>query len=318
MKHVLVTGAAGFIGSHLCEALLDAGHTVVGLDSFSTHYERPLKELNLRTARASERFTLVDADLCDPVLADLVAPADWVFHLAARPGVRDSWDDFSDYVRSNIVGTKALLDACADNDGVKLVYASSSSVYGNAERLPVTEDTALAPISPYGASKVMTETMAGAYAAARGLDAVCLRYFTVYGPRQRPDMGIARFIDATVAGREIQVYGDGRQLRDFTYVGDIVAGTIAAAERGRPGGAYNIASGRPLPLLDVLETLGDVMGGRLAMRFEENKLGDVRDTHASIEHTAVQLGYAPATSLRDGLLAQVAAAAARRDALATA
>jgi nucleoside-diphosphate-sugar epimerase len=164
----------------------------------------------------------------------------------------------------------------------------------------------------------MTETMAGAYAAAHGLHAVCLRYFTVYGPRQRPDMGIARFIDAATAGREIAVYGDGRQLRDFTYVGDIVAGTVAAAERGRPGAAYNIASGRPLPLLEVLETLGHVLGGKLALRFEDSKLGDVRDTHASIEHTAAVLGYAPATSLRDGLAAQVATTARRREALTAA
>ncbi|MEY2513153.1 MAG: hypothetical protein QOJ89_511 [bacterium] len=315
MKRVLVTGAAGFIGSHLCEALLDAGHSVTGLDCFSPHYDRALKELNLRGARARDRFELVDADLSDPIVRELVEPCDWVFHLAARPGVRDSWDDFSDYVHSNIVGTKALLDACARRDGVKLVYASSSSVYGNAERLPVTEDMTLRPISPYGASKVMTETMAGAYAAAHGLQAVCLRYFTVYGPRQRPDMGIARFVEAAVAGREITVYGDGRQLRDFTYVGDIVAGTVAAAERGRPGRAYNIASGRPLPLLEVLETLGEVLGGRLAMRFDDNQLGDVRDTHASIARTSAELAYAPSTSLRDGLTAQVAEAASRREAL---
>lgn len=316
MKRVLVTGAAGFIGSHLCEALLDAGHEVTGLDCFSAHYDRALKELNVRDAQAHERFTLVEADLSDGVLDELVAPCDWVFHLAARPGVRDSWDDFGDYVHSNIVGTKALLDACAGRGGVKLVYVSSSSVYGNAARLPVTEDMRLRPISPYGASKVMTETMAGAYADARGLRSICLRYFTVYGPRQRPDMGIARFIAAAAAGRQISVYGDGRQLRDFTYVGDIVAGTLAAAEHGRPGAAYNIASGRPLPLIDVLETLGEVLGGSLAMRFEDNQLGDVRDTHASIELTAADLGYAPRTSLRDGLAAQVAEAAARREALA--
>ena len=318
MKHVLVTGAAGFIGSHLCEALLDAGHRVTGLDCFSAHYDRALKELNVRDLRAHERFALVDADLCDPALGGLVEPCEWVFHLAARPGVRDSWEDFADYVHSNIVGTKALLDACAGRDGVKLVYASSSSVYGDADRLPVTEDMTLRPISPYGASKVMTETMAGAYAAARGLHAVCLRYFTVYGPRQRPDMGIARFIDAAVAGREITVYGDGRQLRDFTYVGDIVAGTVAAAERGLPGTAYNIASGRPLPLLEVLETLEEVLGSRLAMRFDETQLGDVRDTHASIARTTADLGYAPRTSLRQGLTAQVAEAASRREALAAA
>jgi len=317
MKRALVTGAAGFIGSHLCEALLGDGHSVVGMDSFTAHYARPLKEANVSAARGHERFTLVEADLCDDGLAELVAGCDWVFHLAARPGVRDSWDDFDDYVHSNIVGTKALLDACV-GQGARLVYASSSSVYGNADRLPVDETTVLRPISPYGSSKVMTEAMAGAYAASSGVEVVGLRYFTVYGPRQRPDMGVSRFIDAATEGREINVYGDGRQLRDFTYVGDIVAATIAAAEHGTAGGVYNVASGRPLPLLDVLDTLGDVMGLELALRFDETQRGDVRDTHASIERASAELGYVPATELREGLAQQVAEAGRRRQATAAA
>jgi len=317
MKRVFVTGAAGFIGSHLCEALLADGHSVVGLDSFTAHYARAVKEENVARARAHEDFRLVEADLCDAGLADVVEGCDWVFHLAARPGVRDSWQDFDDYVHSNIVGTKALLDVCVDRP-LRLVYASSSSVYGNAASLPVDETTALRPISPYGSSKVMTEAMAGAYAASDGLEVVGLRYFTVYGPRQRPDMGVSRFIDATNEGREISVYGDGRQLRDFTYVGDIVAASIAAAERGVAGGVYNVASGRPLPLLEVLDTLGEVMGRPLQLRFDETQRGDVRDTHASIERARSELGYAPATELRDGLARQVAEADGRRQAPAAA
>jgi nucleoside-diphosphate-sugar epimerase len=318
MKQLVVTGAAGFIGSHLCEALLDAGHDVVGVDSFTAHYDRGLKELNVAQAAASPRFELLEADLTHPAVADAIRGADCVFHLAARPGVRDSWDDFSDYVQSNIVGTKAVLDACVEGDRTRLVYASSSSVYGNADRLPVVEDMPLNPISPYGASKVMTEKIAGAYAAAHGIEVVGLRYFTVYGPRQRPDMGLSRFIEAAVAGAGIPVYGDGRQLRDFTYVGDIVAATVAAAERGMPGSLYNVASGRPLPLLDVLEVLGDTVGRRLSLNFEDTKRGDVRDTHASTELVRADLGYAPATTVRDGIAAQVAEAQRRRDLLAAA
>jgi len=317
MRRVLVTGAAGFIGSHLCEALLADGHSVVGLDSFTAHYARASKENNVARARAYDDFTLVESDLCDDGLAGIVDGCDWVFHLAARPGVRDSWQDFDDYVHSNIVGTKALLDACVGQP-VRFVYASSSSVYGNADRLPVDETMALRPISPYGSSKVMTEAMAGAYAASSGLAVVGLRYFTVYGPRQRPDMGVSRFIEATTEGREISVYGDGRQLRDFTYVGDIVAASVAAAERGTIGGVYNVASGRPLPLLAVLDTLGEVMGTQLRLRFDETQRGDVRDTHASIERARAELGYEPTSSLRDGLARQVAEADGRRQAPAAA
>jgi nucleoside-diphosphate-sugar epimerase len=317
MKHVVVTGAAGFIGSHLCEALLADGREVVGVDSFTAHYDRALKELNLEAPRQREGFSLLDADLTDAEVAQAVGEADVVFHLAARPGVRDSWDDFSDYVQSNIVGTKAILDACC-HAGARLVYASSSSVYGDAEQLPVTEDMPLRPISPYGASKVMTEKMAGAYAAAQGLETVGLRYFTVYGPRQRPDMGLSRFIEAAVAGAELPIFGDGRQLRDFTYVGDIVAATIAAAEVGSPGGLYNVASSHPVPLLEVLDTLGSVLGGDLRLRFEDTKRGDVRDTHASTELARRELGYRPGMPLAEGVAAQVAEAARRREALASA
>src|SRR5438270_719868 len=231
MRPVLVTGAAGFVGSHLCESLLDAGHAVHGVDSFTPHYARELKELNLEGPRAHPKFTFHEADLLGAALPELTDQVGWVFHLAARPGVRDSWSDFEDYVHSNVYGTKTLLDACAGRD-LRVVFASSSSVYGDAEHLPVTEETRLRPISPYGATKVMTEVLAGAYAQAHGLAVVGLRYFTVYGPRQRPDMGLARFIEAAAQGREIPVYGDGSQLRDFTYVEDVVTATIAAAERG--------------------------------------------------------------------------------------
>ena len=316
-RPVLVTGAAGFIGSHLSEALLALGHPVRGLDSLAGHYSRALKELNVAGPLAHPDFSFLERDLLDPGLGELVDGAQFVFHLAARPGVRDSWRDFDDYAHSNILGTKALLDACVGRD-VKLVYASSSSVYGDAASLPVTEEMPTAPISPYGATKVMTEVMAGAYHRAHGLDVVGLRYFTVYGPRQRPDMGLARFIEAAVEGRRLPIYGDGRQLRDFTYVGDVVNATVAAAQRGVGGSIYNIASSSPRPLLEVLDELGDAIGRELMLDFEESKLGDVRDTWASTKRAQSELGFAPATSLGEGLEAQVAEAQRRREALAAA
>jgi UDP-glucuronate 4-epimerase len=315
MQRALVTGVAGFIGSHLAERLLGEGIAVVGLDSYSPHYERALKELNVGPLCDSGAFTLVEGDLLDAPLTELLEGVDCVFHLAARPGVRDSWVDFSDYVHNNVMATKVLLDGCVGRP-LRLVFASSSSVYGDSRRLPVNEDAPLGPISPYGATKVMTEVMVGAYAAAHGLEAVGLRYFTVYGPRQRPDMGLARFIEATVAGRSVSVYGDGRQLRDFTYVADVVAATVAAARRGAAGAVYNIASSSPRELLAVLHELGEVLGQPLELVHEEAKTGDVRDTWGDTSRARDTLGFAPATELRDGLAAQAQEASRRRASLA--
>jgi UDP-glucose 4-epimerase len=315
MGSALVTGAAGFIGSHLCARLRSEGVRVRGIDSMSSHYARALKELNLAALAHDPEFTFEEIDLldCDP--GALTDGIDVVFHLAARPGVRDSWSDFDDYVHNNVRATKVLLDAFVDSPA-PFVYASSSSVYGNAAALPVSEDAPRTPISPYGATKVMTEVMAGAYAAAHGLHTVGLRYFTVYGPRQRPDMGLAKFIESAAAGRPIAIYGDGRQLRDFTYVDDVVEATLLAARHGRGGSVYNVASSNPQPLLTVLEALGEVLGAELELVHEENKLGDVRDTWGDVSRAASDLGYAPTATLDEGLARQAAEAERRRSLLA--
>jgi UDP-glucuronate 4-epimerase len=299
----------------LSTRLIKDGFEVRGVDSFSCHYERPLKELNLATLAGEKRFELIEADVAMADLSELIEGSDVVFHLAARPGVRDSWSEFDDYVQANINATRALFDACAVAR-VRVVFASSSSVYGDVAGLPVKEEAGLHPVSPYGATKVMTEVLAGAYAASLGLEAVGLRYFTVYGPRQRPDMGLSRFIEAASAGEPIRVFGDGLQLRDMTYVGDAVAATLAAAERGRTGGLYNVASCAPRSLLDILRELESALGSELRLEHEERKVGDVRDTWGSIESARHELGYEPATPLRAGLKLQIAEAARRRALLA--
>jgi UDP-glucuronate 4-epimerase len=310
----MVTGAAGFIGSHLSARLIDGGVDVLGVDCFSSHYERSLKELNIASLASEKRFDLLEADLATADLTELIQNVDIVFHLAARPGVRDSWSDFADYVHSNINASRSLFDACAAT-GVRIVFASSSSVYGDNAELPVDEQALLHPVSPYGATKVMTEVLAGAYAASLGLEAIGLRYFTVYGPRQRPDMGLSRFIEAASAGEPIRVFGDGRQLRDMTYVGDAVAATVAAAERGQPGAVYNVASCAPRSLLAILGELERILGRELHLEHEQRKTGDVRDTWGDIGRARTELGYEPATPLHRGLEQQVLEAAHRRTAL---
>jgi UDP-glucuronate 4-epimerase len=311
MSRTLITGAAGFIGSHLAERLLAEGHEVIGIDCMSDHYARDIKGLNLSGFIDEPRFEFLEADIsCEPLIK-LFSEVDVAFHLAARPGVRDSWSEFQDYVNANILGSRAVFDAAAATQ-TRVVYASSSSVYGDAPSLPVSEDSKLHPISPYGASKVMTEVLAGAYASSYGLNAVGLRYFTVYGPRQRPDMGLSRFIEAAVEQREIPIYGDGLQRRDMTHVGDVVEATIAAGERGLAGAVYNVASGAPRPLLEILETLGTVLELPLRLAHEAAKPGDVRDTWGDIAQAETDLGYTPAVALQAGLEGQAVETARRR------
>jgi UDP-glucose 4-epimerase len=301
----LVTGAAGFIGSHLCERLLRDGAMVTGVDCFTDAYPRAWKEHNLAGPRASSGFTFVEAALAEADLPPLLAGVTHVFHLAAQAGVRPSWGrHFVVYTRNNVEATQILLEACARQRIDRLVFASSSSVYGDEVALPMREDQRPQPVSPYGVTKLAAEHLCRLYHLARGVPAVSLRYFTVYGPRQRPDMGFARFLRAAASGEPVTQYGDGRQTRDFTFVGDAVSATVAAAIQGRPGAVYNIGGGSRVELLEVLALVARITGRPLQVQQLGPQPGDMRDTYADTTRARADLGFAPETTLEAGLRAQ--------------
>jgi nucleoside-diphosphate-sugar epimerase len=304
----LVTGCAGFLGSHLCEALLARGHDVVGLDCFSDYYPRALKEANLDAAQRSPGFRLIEADLAVDPLDTAVEDVDVAFHLAAQPGVRSSFGEgFSLYLHHNVLGTQRLLEALAGRDLHAFVYASSSSVYGEQEVYPAREDAPMRPLSPYGATKVITEQLASAFWRSRGVPSVGLRYFTVYGPRQRPDMAFSRFLSRALSDQPLTVHGDGRQVREFTYVADVVRATVAAAERGERGSVYNVGGGEPVALLAVIALLQTLLQRELRVEHAPAVDGDPRRTEADVTRAVRDLGYRPATPLRDGLAAHIEA-----------
>ena len=294
MKYV-VTGAAGFIGSHLANALVAGGHDVLGVDSFTDYYDPALKEENAAGLDVA-RTDLADEDL------DL-AGVDGIFHLAGQPGVRSFGDVFEDYVRRNLLASRRVFEAAA-LAGVRVVFASSSSVYGDAEGFPTREDAEPRPISPYGITKLGCEHLAHSYAKGFGLDAVVLRYFTVYGPRQRPDMALARIVDALMHGAPFEVYGDGRQSRSFTYVADAAEATIVAMERAPAGALYNVGGGAEATVRDVIATLERVSGRSLELVELPAAAGDVRRTSADTMRIRQDLGWRATTSLDDGLQAQ--------------
>jgi UDP-glucuronate 4-epimerase len=306
LSRALVTGCAGFIGSHLVESLLADGHEVVGIDCFTDNYPRVHKQANLAVAREHDRFTFLNADLVTVEAERLLDGCDVLYHLAAEPGVRSSWGRrFDRYLRNNIRATQRLLEASARAPERRIVYASSSSVYGESERLPTPEHAAPQPLSPYGVTKLAAEQLCRLYHANHGVDAVALRFFSVYGPRQRPDMAFRRFCEAAVAGAPIDVYGDGRQTRDFTFVGDVVAAARAAAVAdGVAGEAYNIGGGARVSLAATLELLAALAGRPLDVRTHARESGDVQDTGADIARARADLGFAPATGLADGLQAE--------------
>jgi nucleoside-diphosphate-sugar epimerase len=310
----LVTGAAGFIGSHLCEHLLDAGDEVRGIDSFTGYYERSRKEENISALLARRRFTFVEGDVAVTPLASLIEGADVVYHLAGQPGVRSSWgSDFAAYVHNNVVATQRLLEACRLRPPAKLVYASSSSVYGDAASHPTPESTRPRPVSPYGVSKLAGEQLCEAYSATYSLPVASLRLFTVYGPRQRPDMAFSRLVDCALTGETFTLYGDGRQTRDATFVGDVVTAMRQAAMSEWLGVA-NIGGGLQLSMNEVVEMVSALCGS-VAVERRPTQAGDVRHTSADIGVASEYFGYRPRTTLAEGLQAMIDwALSARRSA----
>jgi nucleoside-diphosphate-sugar epimerase len=307
-SRVLVTGCAGFIGSHLAERLVAEGHEVIGVDCFTDFYDEALKRENLAVLLEHERFTLLELDLSEDPLSGLLDGVSIVFHLAAQAGVRPSFgDSFADYSRHNVVGTQRLLElATSALELDRFVYASSSSVYGAALSYPTAETAERRPVSPYGMTKVATEELAGVYHRTAAVPVTGLRYFTAYGPRQRPDMAFNRFIRIALAGKPIPVYGTGRQLRDFTYVDDVIDGTLAAAAHGRSGAIYNIGGGQPTELGEVISMIGAQLGGPLNVIHHAAPRGEAAITAADGRLALEELGFEPKTPLYQGLSAQLA------------
>ena len=301
----LVTGTAGFIGSHLTAALLDRGTAVVGIDCFTDYYARALKEANLAVNATKPGFEFVESSIQTADLGALLDGVTHVFHLAAQAGVRKSWGhDFRTYSEHNVDASQQLLEACVGRPIQKFVYASSSSVYGDAKTIPVAEDALPRPLSPYGVTKLAAEHLCQLYWANHRVPTTSVRYFTVYGPRQRPDMAFNRFITAALSNQPITIYGDGSQTRDFTFVSDAVAATIAAGDRGVPGRAYNVGGGSRVSVQHVLDILERLTGHPLKISRESAQKGDVRDTFADTSLARTDLGFAPKVSLEQGLEAE--------------
>jgi len=298
---VVVTGAAGFIGSHLVDRLLAAGHDVVGVDGFTDYYARAAKERNLTGAREQKRFSFLSVNLSEDDLSPALEGAEVVYHLAGRPGVRAAYMQFDQYWHENVVSTQRLLEALKERPLKMLVYASSSSVYGDAEVFPTAETALPAPLSPYGVTKLAGEHLAYVYWKNFDLPSVRLRYFSVYGPRMRPDLMLSKAMQAASDGTVFDVYGDGEQTRGFTYVADAVEGTILAAEKGAAGELYNIGGGSSITVNHVLDLLAEVSGREIKRRHVEPQPGYHRRAGASITRARIQLGWEPRTAIRDGL-----------------
>jgi UDP-glucuronate 4-epimerase len=305
--HVLITGGAGFIGSNLVKAFLDRGDTVSAVDCFTDYYDKRIKKRNLQEVVSSENFNLVEADLATCEILPLLETVDVVFHQAGQPGVRLSWDNFHQYVERNVLVTQRLLEAARSHSSLKrLVYASSSSVYGDAPMYPVTETTPTKPVSPYGVTKLAGEHLCSLYGTNWGVPTISLRYFTVYGPGQRPDMAIHRLINSALTGVPFPLFGDGTQIRDFTYVGDVVAANIAASYSDLPPGeVYNVCGGNSVNVLELISYVEEFANALVPIDHKNQQAGDVQRTGGSSERTASAIGWTPKISIRDGIAEQV-------------
>ena len=301
----LVTGTAGFIGSHLAETIIEQGGMVYGIDNFTDYYPRSIKEKNIKRLLKNNSFSFLEGSIQHMLLTPIIGQVDYVFHLAAQAGVRASWDkNFYIYTTNNINALQHLLEECKGRNLKKIVFASSSSVYGETKELPMKESAELAPVSPYGLTKVVGEKLCALYLKTFHIPVVSLRYFTVFGPRQRPDMAFYKFMHNIYHGKPITIYGDGTQTRDFTFVNDVVLATLNAAVTGRTGEIYNIGGGNRNKLIDVLDTLFKITKKTTEIVFIETQKGDVKDTFAHIEKAAQDFHYSPTVSLLQGLAEQ--------------
>ncbi len=301
-KMCLVTGAAGFIGSHLVRHLLGEGHRVTGIDSFTDYYDPKIKWNNIADLLQHSQFDLIEADLVEAI-DSLPGAVEWVFHQAAQAGVRASWgSEFEQYTRQNILATQCLLEWARVEKPQRFIFASSSSVYGNVEKLPMHEDDSLKPLSPYGVTKLAAENLCTLYHENFAVPTVSLRYFTVYGPGQRPDMAFHRFIRAIMEGKEPTLYGSGDQTRDFTYIDDIVSANLAAAVNPQAvGRVYNIGGGSRISLNGVIALLAEIAAKPVRVKREELSAGDPLHTFADTRRAKNELGYYPQTGIEVGL-----------------
>lgn len=302
----LVTGCAGFIGSHLTERLLELGFNVVGIDCFTDYYSRKIKESNLENAKKNKNFKFIENDILDINLDKLLESIDYIFHEAAQGGVRASWGkEFEIYTKNNILATQKLLESCKNFNIKKFIYASSSSVYGDAEKFPMSETDVTKPISPYGVSKLASEHLCQLYWKNFSVPTISLRYFTVYGPRQRPDMAFHKFIRAILLDEKIEIFGDGSQTRDFTYISDAVEANILAINSHVNGEVFNIGGGSKISINEVIKILEKITGKKANVKYKEKQKGDVKDTHADISKVKKILGYKPKVQIEEGLKKQV-------------
>ncbi|MBW2020358.1 MAG: GDP-mannose 4,6-dehydratase [Deltaproteobacteria bacterium] len=298
----LVTGAAGFIGSHLSEYLIKKACKVVGIDNFMDYYPRSIKEANIACLRKNLNFEFIEGSLLEVDLLRLLNGVDVIFHQSAQAGVRASWgQNFKIYSDNNILATQMLLEACKESPVEKFVYASSSSVYGDTKDLPMNESSMPCPVSPYGVSKLAAENLCCLYYKNFGIPTVSLRYFTVYGARQRPDMAFHRFFRWALEDKPLKVYGDGEQSRDFTHVDDIVEANWLAFEKAMPGEVFNIGGGSRVTLNEVIELMKELLGRELKVHYQGTQKGDVRHTLANMTKAGEKVGYKPKVSIRDGL-----------------
>lgn len=298
----LVTGAAGFIGSHLCRRLLKEGFSVIGIDCFTDFYPQWIKEKNIYDLKEEKNFEFIAEDLESVELIKYLKIADFVFHLAAQPGVRASWgQNFSVYLKNNIKVTQKLLESAKETPLKKFIFASSSSVYGLCPEIPMSETSPLYPLSPYGVTKLSAEQLCFLYFKNYGIPSVSLRYFTVYGPGQRPDMAFHIFFKALNEEKEITVYGDGKQTRDFTYIDDVVEATFSSVEKAKIGETYNIGGGNQEKLEVIFPLFEKIIQKKVRIKWAERQKGDVLHTFANIEKAHKDLHYSPQTSLSDGL-----------------